>query len=60
MIVNLEEMEYLTVATYTIDGLEITAGNFYEQFGSGLIFRSYEEKGLGIDNAMDELDSNTK
>ena len=42
-------------ATYTIDGLEITAGNFYEQFGSGLIFRSYEEKGLGIDNAMDGI-----
>jgi hypothetical protein len=40
-------------ATYTIDGLEITAGNYYEQLGSGLIFRSYEEKGLGIDNAMD-------
>ena len=30
-------------ATYKIDGLEITAGSFYEQFGSGLIFRSYEE-----------------
>ena len=42
-------------AGYTIDGLEITAGNFYEQFGSGLIFRSYEEKGLGIDNAMDGI-----
>jgi len=40
-------------ATYSTSGLEITAGNFYEQFGSGLIFRSYEEKGLGIDNAMD-------
>ena len=40
-------------ASYSIDGLEITAGNFYEQFGSGLIFRSYEEKGLGIDNSMD-------
>ncbi len=40
-------------ATYTIDGLELTAGNYYEQLGSGLIFRSYEEKGLGIDNAMD-------
>jgi hypothetical protein len=40
-------------ATYSIDGLEITAGNYYEQLGSGLIFRSYEEKGLGIDNAMD-------
>jgi hypothetical protein len=34
-------------------GLDITVGNFYEQFGNGLIFRSYEEKSLGIDNAMD-------
>ena len=40
-------------ATYSTDGLEITVGNYYEQLGSGLIFRSYEEKGLGIDNAMD-------
>ena len=42
-------------ATYTIDQLEVTAGNYYEQLGSGLIFRSYEEKGLGIDNAMDGI-----
>ena len=42
-------------ARYSIDGLEITAGNYYEQLGSGLIFRSYEEKGLGIDNAMDGI-----
>ena len=40
-------------ATYTSDELEVTAGNFYEQFGSGLILRSYEDKGLGVDNAMD-------
>ena len=40
-------------ATYSIDGLEVTVGNYYEQLGSGLIFRSYEEKGLGIDNVMD-------
>ena len=40
-------------ATYKLYDLEITAGNFYEQFGTGLIFRSYEEKGLGIDIAMD-------
>jgi hypothetical protein len=40
-------------ATYSIDGLEVTVGNYYDQLGSGLIFRSYEEKGLGIDNAMD-------
>ena len=42
-------------AKYSIDGLEITAGNYYEQLGTGLIFRSYEEKGLGIDNAMDGI-----
>lgn len=38
---------------FNTDGLDITAGNFYEQFGNGLIFRSYEERGLGLDNAMD-------
>tara|TARA_B110000967_G_scaffold163896_1_gene170971 strand:+ start:263 stop:1192 length:930 start_codon:yes stop_codon:yes gene_type:complete len=42
-------------ASYTIDGLEVTAGNYYEQIGSGLIFRSYENKGLGVDNAMDGI-----
>jgi len=42
-------------ANYTIDGLEITAGNYYEQIGSGLIFRSYENKNLGTDNAMDGI-----
>ena len=42
-------------ATYSIDGLEVTAGNYYEQLGSGLIFRSYEEKGLGVDNSMDGI-----
>ena len=40
-------------ATFDADFLTITVGNFYEQFGSGMIFRSYEERGLGLDNAMD-------
>jgi hypothetical protein len=35
--------------------VEFTAGNFYDQFGSGLIFRSYEQRQLGVDNAMDGL-----
>ncbi len=39
-------------AMFTNDNLEISVGNFYEQFGNGLIFRSYEEKTLGVDNAM--------
>ena len=42
-------------ASYRGDRMEITAGNFYEQFGSGLIFRSYEERGLGVDNAMEGI-----
>lgn len=32
--------------------LDITAGYFYEQFGSGLLLRSYEERQLGINNAL--------
>lgn len=35
------------------DNLQVTAGSFYEQFGNGLILRSYEERGLGFDNALD-------
>lgn len=33
-------------------GLELTAGDFYEQFGSGFILRTYEERNLGIDNSI--------
>lgn len=40
-------------ASFDADFLSITVGNFYEQFGSGMIFRTYEERGLGFDNAMD-------
>ena len=35
-----------------MDKLEITLGNFYEQFGSGFILRTYEERSLGIDNSL--------
>ncbi len=45
-------------AKFTSDIIDITAGNFYEQFGSGMIFRSYEERALGLDNAMDGLKVN--
>ena len=31
---------------------ELTLGDFYDQFGSGLIFRTYEERALGIDNSL--------
>lgn len=42
-------------ASYKKDFFEITVGNYYEQFGNGLVFRSYEERNLGLDNAMDGL-----
>lgn len=32
--------------------VDVTVGNFYEQFGSGFILRSYEERTLGIDNSL--------
>ena len=32
--------------------VELTAGTFYEQFGSGFILRTYEERSLGIDNSL--------
>ena len=38
---------------YTNDYIDITLGNFYEQFGQGTAFRVYEDRNLGYDNAMD-------
>lgn len=38
---------------YKGDFLSVSVGNFYEQFGSGMIFRSYEERNLSIDNSID-------
>ena len=35
-----------------LNKVELTAGTFYEQFGSGFILRSYEERSLGIDNSF--------
>jgi hypothetical protein len=32
--------------------LTITAGHVYDQIGSGIIFRAYEDRGLLIDNAL--------
>jgi hypothetical protein len=38
---------------YSNDYVDITLGNFYEQFGSGMIFRAYEDRNLGYDNTVD-------
>lgn len=42
-------------ASYGKDDFEFTIGSFYEQFGNGLLLRTYEEKTLGYDNAFDGL-----
>ncbi|MCC6372018.1 MAG: hypothetical protein IT236_13525 [Bacteroidia bacterium] len=40
-------------ARYQDKLLDITVGNIYEQFGSGLLFRTYYEPGLLYDNSLD-------
>lgn len=42
------------------DNLTMTAGNFYEQFGSGMILRAYESRGLGYDNAFEGFKASYK
>ena len=37
-------------------GIDVTVGNFYDQFGNGLVLRLRIE-GFGIDNALDGFDS---
>ena len=37
---------------YKTKKIEFTLGHFYEQFGSGLILRSWEDRQLGINNAL--------
>lgn len=40
---------------FTNEMVDVTLGNFYEQFGSGMLFRAYEDRALGYDNAMDGM-----
>jgi hypothetical protein len=42
-------------AAKQIDKLDITVGYFYDQFGSGIIYRSYEVRPLGLDFATQGL-----
>lgn len=39
-------------ASWEKESFGITVGHFYEQFGSGMTLRSYEERNLGYDNAI--------
>ncbi|PQJ31057.1 hypothetical protein BST92_03555 [Nonlabens arenilitoris] len=51
-----EGFEGNAIGTYYLNfkhkGLDITGGHFYDQFGSGLIYRSWEDRQLGIDNSI--------
>lgn len=37
---------------WTDESFSLTAGTFYDQFGSGLLFRSWEDRALGHNNAL--------
>lgn len=39
-------------AQYKTDKLDVTLGYFYEQFGSGLLLRGWEDRALGINNSL--------
>lgn len=39
-------------AKLNLKNVNLTLGSFYEQFGSGFILRTYEERSLGIDNSL--------
>lgn len=39
-------------ATYDNGPIGVTVGDIYDQFGNGLIFRTYEEWTLGFDNSL--------
>lgn len=34
------------------EDFSVTAGTFYDQFGSGLLFRSWEDRAIGLNNAL--------
>ena len=38
--------------SYKTQDFAITAGHFYEQFGNGMTLRAYEDRFLGLDNAI--------
>lgn len=50
------KLEGTNVGTYYLNyktnKLDITGGYFYEQFGSGMILRTWEDRALGINNSI--------
>jgi hypothetical protein len=43
---------------YTEKNFSIQVGDFYEQFGSGMILRSFENRQIGINNALEGVNIN--
>lgn len=43
---------YDVYAGYSANGWDIRLGSLYDQFGSGLLFRTYEDRTLGINSAL--------
>jgi len=39
-------------ASKQLNDLNITVGSFYDQFGSGILFRAYEQRQIGIDYSI--------
>lgn len=50
---NLNKMALSNLyANWRDDSYSVTVGSFYDQFGSGLLFRSWEDRTLGLNNAL--------
>ncbi len=50
---NLDGMKLTNYYMAWSDGdFDITAGTYYDQFGSGLLFRTFEDRTLGVNTAM--------
>jgi hypothetical protein len=50
---NLKKMALSNLyANWRDDSYSVTVGTFYDQFGSGLLFRSWEDRTLGMNNAL--------
>lgn len=50
---NLEKMSLSNLyASWNDKSYSVTVGTFYDQFGSGLLFRSWEDRTLGLNNAL--------
>jgi hypothetical protein len=60
-LIDFEEINYIGHGIphyyigYNHEYFEVTVGSFYEQFGNGIIYRSYENRNLGYDNATNGI-----